>query len=173
MDAFFDDFAMIVALPFRDLFFMNFSSFPNRFLNRANHEIIKNTSVLLGYSTVGNFRTRTRVMKIAMQISHNCRIEFSINLMIFRHKLPQRCFLQFVMEDCPQNGRFCSAWGSKNRYFLQPGPNIYFFIYFGHPWIPFGSLLNPFGSLVATFRCLSASFWRFLAHFCFPWGSGF
>ena len=113
LDAFFDDFAMIVALPFRDLFLMNCSSFPNRFLNRANHEIIKNTWVLLGYSTVGTFRTRTSVMKIAMQISHNCRIEFSINLLIFRHKLPQRCFLQFVMEICPQNGRFCIAWGSQ------------------------------------------------------------
>ena len=40
LDAFFDDFAMIVALPFRDLLLMNSSSFPNRFLNRANHEII-------------------------------------------------------------------------------------------------------------------------------------
>ena len=113
LDAIFDDFAMIVALPFRDLFLMNCSSFPNRFLNRANHEIIKNTLVYLGYSTVGTFRTRTRVMKIAMQISHNCRIEFSINSIIFRHKLPQRCFLQFVMEICPQNGRFCIAWGSQ------------------------------------------------------------
>ena len=101
------------GIAFSKFVLMNCSSFPNRFLNRANHEIIKNTLALLGYSTVGTFRTRTSVMKIAMQISHSCRIEFSTNLTIFRHKFPQRCFLQFVMEDCRQNGRLCSAWGSK------------------------------------------------------------
>ena len=156
MDASFDDFAMIVALPFRDLFLMNCSSFPNRFLIRANHEIIKNTLVLLGCSTVGTFRTRTRVMKIAMQISHNCRIEFSTNLTNFRHKFPQRCFLQFVMEDCRQNGRLCSAWGSKkNDPFHSQVRKANFFMYFGHPldpfWLPSGSLWLACGYFLAAF----------------------
>ena len=134
LDAFFDDFAMIVALPFRDLFLMNCSSFPNRFLNRANHEIIKNTLVLLGYSTVGTFRTRTSVMKIAMQISHNCRIEFSMTLRIFQDKFPQHCFLQFVTEDCHQNGRLCNAGGSKKiNSFDNQIRKANFFKYFGHP----------------------------------------
>ena len=101
-----------------------------------------------------------------MQISHNCRIEFSINLKSFRHKFPQRCFLQFVMEDCLQNGRFCSAWGSKKSIlFATRSERQTFFIYFGHPldpfqlhsgslWLACGYLWLPFDSFLALFDSL-------------------
>ena len=97
-----------------------------------------------------------------MQISHNCRIEFSINLMTFRDKFPQRCFLQFVMEDCPQNGRFCNAWGSKKSIRFAARSERQFFIYFGHPsdpfWLPSGSLWLACGYLWLPFDSFLAFF---------------
>ena len=59
LDAFFDDFSMILALLFRDVFLMLFSSFTNRFWNPANHEIIKNPLVFIGYTAFGTFRTQS------------------------------------------------------------------------------------------------------------------
>jgi len=77
LDVFFDDFSMILASVFRDLFQMIFSSFTKRFLNRANHKIIKKPLVFIGFPALGGFRTRSFFRRFSIQNSPHFRIEFS------------------------------------------------------------------------------------------------
>ena len=95
LDAFFDDFSMILALLFRDLFLMIFSSFTNRFLNRANHEIIKKPLVFIGFSALGTFRTRSIVRRISIRKSHNFGIICSWISRLFRHRFSHWLFHWF------------------------------------------------------------------------------
>ena len=78
LDDLFDDFQCFLHHLF-DTFFMFFWSFPNRFLNRANHEIIKNPLVFIGLFALGTFRTQPIFRRISIQKTKNFRIVFSWN----------------------------------------------------------------------------------------------
>ena len=104
LDDFFDDFPMFFASLFRHLFFMFFWSFPNRFLNRANHEIIKKPLVFIGLFALGTFRTQPIFRRISIQKTLNFRIVFSWNSWLFRHRFSHRFFHRFLMENGSQNG---------------------------------------------------------------------
>ena len=100
----FDDFPMFFASLFRDLFFMFFWSFPNRFLNRANHEIIKQPLVFIGLFALGTFRTLPIFQRISIQKTSKFRMDFSWNSWLFRHRFSHRFVHRFLMENGSQNG---------------------------------------------------------------------
>ena len=108
---FFDDFPMFFASHVWDVFVMFFWSFPNRFLNRANHEIIKNPLVLIGLFALGTFRTLPIFQRISIQKTSNFRMDFSWNSWPFRHRFSHRFVHRFLMENGSQKAPISSLSG--------------------------------------------------------------
>ena len=180
LDDFFNDFRMCFASPFRYLFFMYFWSFPNRFLNRANHEIIKNPLVFIGLFALGTFRTQPIFRRISIQKTSNFRIVFSWNSWLFRHRFSHRFFHRFLMENSSQKSSISSWRGepfgdlfatfSEGRlldaFWLSFGSLLAHFgfpfgsrwLTFGSRWLTFGSLWLPFGSLLVSLGSLLVPF---------------
>ena len=61
-------------------------------------------------------------MKIAMQISHNCRIEFSTNLIFFGINFRSVVFFNLKWKIVVKMDDYAVPRAPKNRYVSQPGP---------------------------------------------------
>ena len=144
---------------------MYFWSFPNRFLNRANHEIIKKSLVFVGLFALATFRTLPIFQRMSIQKTFKFRMDVSWNSWLFQHRFSHRFVHWFLMENGsilgPADSLADRPWSTLFETFSEGR-------FFHAFWLPFGSFWAPFWLPLAPFWLPLAPFWHPLAHFWRP-----
>ena len=159
----------VFRITFPRPFFDRFSSFPNRFLNRANHEIIKNPLGFHMLFCIRHFSHTINFSKIFNPKSHQFCIVFSCFFMTFLASIFASIFSSFF------DGKWLPKWSGgfpvRRSFwilFRDLFRRLIFWCILVALWLTFGALLAPFWLPLTPFGFLLHPFWfplPPLAHF--------